>query len=155
MKKYIVTAFAIICAFMLLAGCTSEPVEEEYTLTAKEQKLVDFAYANRSVWESSKTGKIRYVRKNGYDFLLVSNSKGQVPGLDGEPTTVWMETKYTLNIKTGKVYEAHLDEYGSGDTGLVRGSVSYSSSSGETAKRQALGKAISGKSGVINPAPNR
>lgn len=152
MKKYIVTALAIICAFMLLAGCTSEPSEEEYTLTAEEQELVDFAYANRSVWESSKTGKIRYVSKNGYDFLLVSNSKGEVAGLDGNPTTVWMETKYTLNIKSGKVYEAHLDEYGSGDAGLVYGSVSYNPSDDETAKREALGRAISGKSGVINPA---
>lgn len=144
MKKYVAIAVVIICVLMTFAGCeTNEYIEEEYTLSDEEQKLVDFAYANRAIWETSKTSHIRYVNKNGYHFLLVGNSKG-----DG----VSMETKYTLNLKENKVYEAHLKEYGSGDVGLVYGMVSYDAGADETAKKEALGRAISGKSGVINPA---
>lgn len=150
MQKRIVALLTICVLF--LAGCAVQEPIQEYTLTSEEQELVDLAYAKRSTWETSKTESIRYVHKNGYDFLLVSNSKGTTTGFDGKPMTVRMETKYTLNTETWKVYEARLDEYGLGDTGLVYGSVSYSPGADATAKKEALGRAISGKSGVINPA---
>jgi len=144
----------LILTLFFLSGCSGKEEEEEaYTLTASEQKLADLAYNSRHIWEKhngKSCGSIRYVRKNGYDFLLATYWSTPA-GFEKSDMQAGLEVKYTLNTDENRVYEALANEYGSIDVGAVVGIVGYDTSGSEADKKQAIGKAISGKSYVYVP----
>lgn len=158
MKNKVSHALVVLGIIMILVtapfsflGCTQvQDQEKSYVLTTKEKEIVDFVYNHRYVWEN-KNGKsasnIRYKEKNGYSFLLVTYPQGNQKFLDeyfGQSSPIGLEKKYTLNMAEGKVYEAHLDEYGSKDIGAVYGLVGYDTSWSETEKKNAISKAVAG-----------
>ncbi len=156
----IVSILIFFISLSSLTSCTAEPVKEEtYTLTSVEKGLVELAFNNRHIWEttnhvsssySKNASSIALREKNGHYFLEVMYKSNNYNS--SQPFQVLGTTKkYTLNISKRSVYLQRSDEWGAGaDTGLVYGTwVDYDTSDSNDKKKENIAKAISGRAGVI------
>ncbi len=144
MSKIISMLFIIVLLILYvftLCAC-EQPEQPAYTLSSHEKELVNTIYGARGLWETHNgrdCTSIRYVEKNGHDFLLCTYMSGGTG----------VEVKYTISGKG--MHEATADEYGFNDYGLVTGMFSYDTSASRDDKKASIARAVTNKSHVVIP----
>lgn len=139
-SKIFIIGLLVLYVFTLCA--CEQPEQPTYTLSNSEKQLVNTIYDARGLWETHNgrsCTNIRYVEKNGHEFLLCTYMSGGTG----------LEIKYT--ISGNGMHEATADEYGFNDYGLVTGMFDYDTSASGDDKKLSIAKAVTNKSYVVIP----